>query len=129
MPAKVQTKIADQEKIRREIVSEFFQLINEGRPKEGLRFFTPDCKTHNPYVKGGMEALLDAMAAFQKEEGPKYTDPDFSLRAVLADGDMIAAHTELLSSRSNPSKEAYGKSISSDSRATKSLRTGILRRS
>src|SRR5665811_1591871 len=66
-------------KIQKDIAVEFLNLIGLGRPKEGLRFFTPDCKTHNPYVIGGMDALVDAMIAVQKKErkesekGPRLT--------------------------------------------------------
>ena len=87
---------------RKNIVTEFFQLVAEGKPKEGLRFFAPDCKQHNPYVRGGMDALLDAMAAVQKEENPKYPDPDFAVKYILADRHMVAAYTQLLSSKSKP---------------------------
>jgi predicted SnoaL-like aldol condensation-catalyzing enzyme len=89
---------------RKKIVNEFFRLIAEGKPEDGLRFFSPDCKQHNPYLSGGMEVLLDSMASVQQEEGPKYPDAEFSVKSVLADGDMVAVHTELLSSKSDPAK-------------------------
>jgi predicted SnoaL-like aldol condensation-catalyzing enzyme len=87
---------------RKKIVSDFFSLVAEGKPREGLRFFAVDCKHHNPYVRGGMEALLDSMASVQQEERPKYSDPDFSIKRILADGDMLAVHIELLNSKSDP---------------------------
>jgi predicted SnoaL-like aldol condensation-catalyzing enzyme len=92
-------------KIHKEIAVEFLNLIGVGRPKEGLRFFTPDCKTHNPYIIGGMDALIDAMIAVQKKgEGGliQGSTADFKLivRNVLADGDFVAVHTQL--SSSNP---------------------------
>jgi hypothetical protein len=37
-----------------------------GRFKEGLRFFARDCKTHNPFVAGGMDALTEAIIAASK---------------------------------------------------------------
>ena len=93
-------------KIHKDIAVEFLNLIGAERPKEGLRFFAPDCKTHNPYVIGGMDALIDAMIAVQKKgaEGIiKGSTADFKLimRNVLADGDVVAVHTQL--SSSNPS--------------------------
>ncbi|MGZ4908009.1 MAG: nuclear transport factor 2 family protein [Halobacteriota archaeon] len=93
-------------KIRKDSAVEFLNLIGLGRPKEGLRFFAPECKTHNPYVLGGMDALIDAMIAVQKQgaEGIiKGSTADFKLivRNVLADGDLVAVHTQL--SSSNPS--------------------------
>ncbi len=86
---------------RKRIVRSFFNLVMQGRQKEGLRFFAPSCRQHNPYVSGGMEALFDSMAAAQRE-APKYPDPYFEVKRVLCDGDVVAAHTELLASRSNP---------------------------
>ena len=86
---------------RRKVVRDFFDLVLQGRQREGLRFFSPDCRQHNPYVKGGMEALFDSMAAAQRA-APKYPDPSFAVKRVIADGNMVAAHTELLSSASKP---------------------------
>jgi predicted SnoaL-like aldol condensation-catalyzing enzyme len=85
----------------KKIVSEFFRLVAEGKPKEGLRFFAPDCRQHNPYVRGGMAALLDSMASVQDKEGPN-PDTSFSIKHVLSDQDLVVVHTELLSSKSDP---------------------------
>ena len=57
----------DVNKTRKKIAFEFLSLIGSGKPKEGLRFFAPDCKTHNPYTLGGMNELTDAMIAVQKQ--------------------------------------------------------------
>ena len=86
---------------RKKIVRDFFKLVVQGRQKDGLRFFSTECKQHNPYVRGGMDALFDAMEAAQQET-PKYPDPGFAVKKILADGDVVAAHTELLSSKSKP---------------------------
>ena len=51
----------------KDIAVEFLSLIASGRPKDGLRLFAPDCKTHNPYILGGMEALIDSMIVVQKQ--------------------------------------------------------------
>jgi predicted SnoaL-like aldol condensation-catalyzing enzyme len=88
-------------KRRKKIVGDFFELVGQGRQKEGLRYFAPDCRQHNPYVKGGMGALFDSMAAAQRE-APKYLDPSFAVREIIADGDMVAAYTQLLGSRTKP---------------------------
>ncbi len=96
----------DMQRIRKDNATEFLRLISEGKPKEGLRFFASDCKTHNPYVSGDINALIDAMIAVQKR-GPegivKGSAADFKLmiKNVLADGDLVAVHTYL--SSSNPS--------------------------
>ena len=91
-------------KLHKDIAVEFLSLVGLGRPKEGLRFLAPDCKTHNPYVLGDMHALIDAMIAVQKEgaEGiAKGSTADFKLivRNVLADGNLVAVHTQLTNSR------------------------------
>ena len=96
----------DPNKARKDIAVEFLSLIGQGRPKDGLLFFDPDCKTHNPYTAGGMNELTDAMIAVQKQgaEGiMKGSKADFKLtiRQVIADGDMVAVHTQI--SGSNPS--------------------------
>lgn len=95
----------DANKARKEIAVEFLSLVGRGRPKDGLRFFADDCKTHNPYTAGGMDALTDAMIAVQKQGAQgiiKGSTVDFKLviRAVLADGDLVAVHTQI--SGSNP---------------------------
>lgn len=97
---------SDVNKKRKEIAVEVFNLIGSGRPKDILRFFSPDCKTHNPYTAGGMNELTDAMIAVQKQ-GPegimKGSKADFKLviRQVLADGDAVAVHTQISGSKPN----------------------------
>lgn len=94
----------DVNKAQKDIAVEFLSLIGLGRPKEGLRFFAAECKTHNPYTLGSMEALIDAMVAVQKEgakgivEGSK-ADFKLIIRQVLADGNLVAVHTQLSSSQ------------------------------
>jgi predicted SnoaL-like aldol condensation-catalyzing enzyme len=88
-------------KDRKEMAVEFLNSIGAGRPKEGLRFFAPDCETHNPYVAGGMDALTDAMIAVQKESASDDSESDFGLkiRHVVAEGDLVAVHTDVSSSK------------------------------
>ena len=94
----------DANKVHKEIAVEFLSLAGSGRSKDGLRFFAPECKTHNPYVLGGMDALTDAMIAVQKQgaggilEGSK-ADFKFIIRQILADGDLVAVHTQISSSK------------------------------
>ena len=92
----------DDDKAHKDIAIEFLRLIGLGRPKDGLRFFAPDCKTHNPYIPGSMETLINAMITVQKQgaEGIlKGSTADFKLiiRQVLADGDLVAVHTQISS--------------------------------
>jgi len=94
----------DVNKAHKDIAVEFLNFVGAGRPKEGLRFFAPDCKTHNPYILGGMDELTDAMVAVQKEGAQGILNgskANFKLvvRHVLADGDSVAVHTQLSSSR------------------------------
>jgi predicted SnoaL-like aldol condensation-catalyzing enzyme len=87
---------------RKNIVNEYFRLIGAGMFKEGLRFFAPDCKTHNPFVAGGMDAVTDAMIAASKNITAQSSQPEFVIKHLLADGDLVAAHTQLLNSKTNP---------------------------
>ena len=87
---------------RKKIVNEYFRLIGTGKFEEGLSFFAPDCKTHNPFVVGGMGALTDAMIAASKNITAQSSQPEFVIKHLLADGDLVAVHTQLLNSKSNP---------------------------
>ena len=86
------------------IALEYFKLVSAGKYKEGLRFFAPDCKTHNPFISGSVENLTDAMIAASKDISTQKTEPAFAVRHVIADGDLVAVHTELLNSKSKPSE-------------------------
>ncbi len=89
---------------RKNIVIEYFKLVSSGKFKEGLRFFAPDCKTHNPYIAGGMDALTNAMMEANKGMTTQLSEPEFTVKHVLVDGDLVAVHTELLNSKSKPSE-------------------------
>ena len=94
----------DVNRVHKNIAVEFLNLVGSGRPKDGLRYFVPECKTHNPYISGSMNILIDAMNAVQKQgaEGiSKGSKADFKLiiKQALADGDMVAVHTQLSSSK------------------------------
>jgi predicted SnoaL-like aldol condensation-catalyzing enzyme len=88
---------------RKKIVRQFFKLIMEGKQMESLRFFAPKARQHNPFVKGGMSELFDAMSAVQNEP-PKYPDPSFAIKKVIAEEDMVSVYTELLNSKARPGK-------------------------
>jgi predicted SnoaL-like aldol condensation-catalyzing enzyme len=85
---------------RKSIVDDFFRLVGEGRPRDGLRYFSPGCVQHNPHVNGGIDALFDSMMAAMKEKASKISQPDFSVRYVLEDRDTVAVYTQLYN-RSN----------------------------
>jgi len=88
---------------RKRIVRNVFRFIMEGRPKDSLYLFARNCKQHNPYIKGNMEALFDSMVAVQQQV-PKFSDPYFAIKKILGEGDTVAVHTELLNSKSAPSE-------------------------
>ncbi len=87
----------------KKIIQEYFKLVEAGKFKDGLRFFSPDCKTHNPFVAGNMDALADAQIAANKEYGPKFPEAKFALKYLLADCDYVAAYTHLMASQNKPS--------------------------
>ena len=84
------------------IAAEFFDLIGAQKFKEGLRFFAPNCKTHNPYISGNMDTLTDAMIVANNEGTSKYPEAEFTVKNILADGDFVAVYTQLLSVKSKP---------------------------
>lgn len=88
----------------KEIAREYFELLKLGKYKEGLKFFSPDCITHNPYISGSVQKLTDAMIEASKGLNAQSTEPEFSVKHVLADGNFVAVHTEFLNSKSKPSE-------------------------
>lgn len=86
------------------IATEYFELIKAGKFKEGLKFFTPDCVTHNPYFAGDMNFLTEGMITANKEMSGQFPNAEFIIRHVLADGNMVVVHTDLLADRSDPSQ-------------------------
>jgi len=103
MPQTTDSKSIEQDEATRKKISvDFIKLLSLGRFKEGLCFFSPDCKTHNPYISGGMEALTNAMEAANEEGRRKYPEAEFSIKNVIGDCDLVAVHTQLLSSKSKP---------------------------
>jgi predicted SnoaL-like aldol condensation-catalyzing enzyme len=94
----------DVNKLHKKISVEVLRLIGSGKPKEVMRFFNPECKTHNPYISGGINELIDAMIAVQKQgsEGIlKGSKADFKLviKQVLAEEDIVTAYTQIESSK------------------------------
>jgi hypothetical protein len=59
--------IRQEEAERKNFVLEYLRLVGSGKFKEGLRFFAPDCKTHNPFIFGSIDVLTDAMVASNNE--------------------------------------------------------------
>jgi len=92
--------VSQKETEYKKIVSEYLKLVAAGKFEEGLRFFASNCKTHNPFIKGNMKAIIDAQIAASKRMPTQ--NMEFSVKNVLGDGDTIAAQTELLFNKSNP---------------------------
>ncbi|HUI86833.1 MAG TPA: nuclear transport factor 2 family protein [Nitrososphaerales archaeon] len=84
------------------VATEFFRMVGDGKMKEALRFFSPNCRQHNPFVHGGMAALLKVMATAFGEGTSQFGDSEFRVANVLSDGDLVAVHTELLNSKRKP---------------------------
>jgi predicted SnoaL-like aldol condensation-catalyzing enzyme len=49
-----------------------------------------------------MDTLTDAMIAASKNITALSSQPEFIIKHLLVDGDMVAVHTQLLNSKSNP---------------------------
>ena len=76
---------------RKKTVTDFLQLAIAGKARDGIHFFAVDCKHHNPFFPAGMSALTEAMAgAAEQSFGGSLT-----MEHILADGDLVAAHTAL----------------------------------
>lgn len=102
MTQAIKSDMATQEENNhKKIALEYFKLVSLGKFKEGMHFFAPDCKTHNPYISGSIETLTDAMISASKDLDSQNPDVGFAVRHVLADGDIVAVHTELLNSKSD----------------------------
>ena len=105
MKQTIKTEAMRQEETnRKNIAIEYFKLVSALKFKEGLHFFASDCKTHNPYISGSMESLAEAQIAAGKNISAQNTEPEFNVKHVLADGDLVAVHTELLNSKFKPSE-------------------------
>jgi predicted SnoaL-like aldol condensation-catalyzing enzyme len=92
------------EQENKNIAQAFFKLIAEGKFKEGLRYFSPNCITHNPYFSGTISNLVDAMIAANKQGMNEFPKAAFAVRQVLADGDYVAVYTQLLNNGTAPSE-------------------------
>lgn len=93
---------------KKRIVREFFESIMAGNVKTSLPLFAKNCKQHNPYVSGGMNELMDSMIAVQAK-GPSgfhadadSFDPEFAIKHLIEEGDVVVAYTEMKSAKSNP---------------------------
>ncbi|MDR0373124.1 MAG: ester cyclase [Nitrososphaerota archaeon] len=93
---------SDPEINRKNMALEFLRLAGLGKFKDGLRFFSPDCKTHNPYFSGSIEQLTDAMVQANAKGKAQYPNAEFTVKRALADGDYVAVQTNLLNDKNQP---------------------------
>ena len=96
--------VSSNEQNNKKNIKEYFELIRQQKFREGLKFFAPDCKTHNPFVAGNMKNIFNAMIAANKDYGPKYPEAQFSLKLLLADENFVVAYTQLVASPTNPAE-------------------------
>jgi predicted SnoaL-like aldol condensation-catalyzing enzyme len=94
----------EKEKKEKKVAREFFKFIMDGRPTDARYLFTRDCRHHNPYLRDGIDALLESIANVQKGESSDMpTDASFQIKYVIADGNVVAVYTTL-ESKSDKSK-------------------------
>jgi predicted SnoaL-like aldol condensation-catalyzing enzyme len=89
---------------RKDVVAEFFRHVSQGRPKESLNLFAMDCKQHNPYVAGDIVDLMESMSSAYEKGASEHKDADFSVRYILAEGDLVAAYTQFLEAKGRPAQ-------------------------
>jgi len=81
---------------------DFLNLGLKGKFMDGIEFFSPNCKTHNPYFAGNIESLIQSMDNANKEGKGQYPNAEFRVKQAVEQGDLVAVHTELLSNKTNP---------------------------
>ena len=89
-----------QEEKEKQIALSFFELIAPpDGPMAALRIFDPKCKHHNPYSAQGMKSLFKEMSRAQQDTEHEHMprDPVFSIRSVVADGNMVIVYTTMQS--------------------------------
>lgn len=86
------------------IARKYFELVGQGRFQDGLRFFSEECVTHNPYIAGTMEDIANEQAAASRDSAAMFPEPYFTVEHVLEDGDLVAVHTVLLGARTKPAE-------------------------
>ncbi len=57
--------------------------------------------THKPYFAGTMGDIANGQAAASRDSPAMFPGPAFTVENVIEDGNLVAAHTHLLGSRTN----------------------------
>jgi predicted SnoaL-like aldol condensation-catalyzing enzyme len=88
--------------INKQAVLALMELWRQGRFKEGLPYFSPDCQTHNPYIAGSIGTLVDGQVSASKQMAPQNPDAEFKVKSILADGDLVVVYTQLFFDKAKP---------------------------
>src|SRR5258708_3553244 len=79
-------------KTHKEIAAAFLQMVTSGQVREAYeKYVSPDFRHHNAYFKGDRQTLMAGM----EENGVKFPNKVFEVKRLLADGDLVTAHSRL----------------------------------
>lgn len=77
----------------KETALKFLDLVTMGNIDQAYHdFVAKDGKHHNPYFSAGFAALKEGM----KENHLKFPVKQFTVKNVLADGDLVAVHSHIV---------------------------------
>jgi predicted SnoaL-like aldol condensation-catalyzing enzyme len=77
----------------------FLDLVTMGNIDEAYeKFVDPDGKHHNPFFPADFQALREGM----KENHTKFPVKQFTVKNVLADGDLVAIHSHIILNPDEP---------------------------
>ena len=84
---------------KKEIAQEFLKLVARGNARDAFSHFVDaHFKHHNAYFKGDSESIIKAM----EEDARMNPDKIFEIHRVLGDGNMVAVHSFVKQSSSDP---------------------------
>lgn len=90
----------DDAQSRKEAVADFLQMVVAGRIDAAYaKYVDMTGKQHNPYFAAGFAALRQAMLDDYMQSPSK----QIVVKHVLGDGDLVAAHSQLLMGAGQPS--------------------------
>jgi len=83
----------------KQVALKFLDLVTMGNIDEAYqKFVAEDGKHHNPYFPAGFAALREGM----KENHAKFPVKQFTVKNVLADGDLGAVHSHIVLNPDEP---------------------------
>jgi len=86
----------------KKIAIEFLSPSLTGKFSDGVKYFSPDCQTHNPYFSGNIKTLTQAMDKANKQGKGQYPNAEFTIKQAIEEGDTVVVHTELLNDKTKP---------------------------